>query len=162
MTTERGAASWLTPAARIRGDSFSRTNTIVAVTIDTPAGDRVECRRAQGVSRAKTETGVVPRTPDRVADDQSVGERTVVVRAMRADGEVLVAAPDDDDLIVTDMARDDRAVGNLRKWNTGLEVEAHSVGHSASSLSACNDCKGASVQPRPVDNLRPVGPCSCA
>ena len=75
----------------------------------------------------------MPRTAHRVADDEPVGERPVIVRAVRADGEELVAAPDDDDLVVTDVAGDDRAVGNLPKGNASLEVEALGVGHSASS-----------------------------
>ena len=75
----------------------------------------------------------MPRTPDRVVDDEPVGQRAVIVRAMRADREVLVAAPDDDDLVVTDVTRHDRALGNLLKGNAGHEVEALGVGHGASS-----------------------------
>ena len=38
----------------------------------------------------------MPRTAHRVADDEALGERPVVVRAVRADGEQAIALPDQD------------------------------------------------------------------
>src|SRR5437763_15232989 len=65
--------------------------------------DRRECRRALRLPRPQVETGVVPRASDRVADDDPFLERSVVVRARRADGERLVTAADDQRLFSVDL-----------------------------------------------------------
>jgi hypothetical protein len=66
----------------------------------------------------------MPRTADRVADDESFGERTVVMRAVRPNRETFVAAPYDDDLIVADVAGHGHVVRELVEWNTSPEVKA--------------------------------------
>ena len=55
----------------------------------------------------------MPGTAHRVADDQALGERPVVVRAVRADREELVAAPRQDHLVVVDAATDDGTVRDV-------------------------------------------------
>src|SRR5205814_3651399 len=77
-------------------------------------------------------TGVVPRTTDGVANDQTVGQRTVIVRAMRADGKQLVALPNEDRIVLADAAGEGAAVGHALKGNAALEVRhcrSRLVGH---------------------------------
>src|SRR5438105_13860542 len=79
----------------------------VALALDAPAGNGIERRRAHGVTGAKAEARVVQRTPDRIADEEPVAERAMIVRAVRADSEHLIANARDQHLVVAD-APDDR------------------------------------------------------
>jgi hypothetical protein len=65
---------------------------------------------------------VVPRTPYGVTDDQPVGERAVVVGAMRTDGKDLVPPPYQDRFVVADAAGDGAAVREIANWDAVLEV----------------------------------------
>ena len=62
----------------------------IAVSLDSPACNRIECGRAYRVAGLQAETGVVPRTSNSLVDDYSVGKRTVIVGAVGANGEDLV------------------------------------------------------------------------
>src|SRR5262249_8543290 len=68
----------------------------------------------QGLAGAQVEAGVMPGAPHRVADQESLGERPVVVRAMRPDREHVRALPGKHDLLVADVAEQHAAVGELR------------------------------------------------
>src|SRR5262249_15944062 len=94
----------------------------VALPLDAPAGDRIERRRPQRVAAAKAETGVVPGTTHGVADDESFGEWTVIVRAVRADGEELAAGARDHDILVTDPAEQRSAVGKSTDRDSLREI----------------------------------------
>src|SRR5580704_14757877 len=48
----------------------------------------------------------MPRAAHALADDETFGERPMIMRAMRADGEDLVAASHQQHLLVTDMAQE--------------------------------------------------------
>jgi hypothetical protein len=48
-----------------------------------PAGDWIERWRSKRRASAKTEACVMPRTANRIADDQSIGQRTVIVSTER-------------------------------------------------------------------------------
>ena len=69
---------------------------LVADQFDAPARDRIERRRTQRFAGAEAEAGVMPRTAHRVPHDQPLGQRPVIVRAVRADGEQAIALPDQD------------------------------------------------------------------
>src|SRR6185369_14557025 len=60
-------------------------------------------RRAHRLARADVETGVVRGTADRVADEDSFLQRPAVMRTGRADGERLIAAPNDQRLLAVDL-----------------------------------------------------------
>ena len=55
------------------------------------------------------ETGVMPGTADALALDDAIGKRTVIVAAMRVDGENLVACAHQQHFVVADMSEQHRA-----------------------------------------------------
>jgi hypothetical protein len=71
--------------------------------LNPPAGERAYGRRAHGFAAAQIETGVMPRAPDAVPDNEPFTERPMVMAAMRRDGEYLGPALDQQDLLVADM-----------------------------------------------------------
>src|SRR4029450_3452441 len=94
----------------------------VADALHAPARARIEGRRPERLTRAQAETRVMPGAPHGVADDQPLRERSVVVRAMRADGKQRLAPSHDDDVIVFDTTGDGRAIWKIAEWQTFLEV----------------------------------------
>jgi hypothetical protein len=60
----------------------------------------------------------MPRAPHRVANHETVGERTVVVRAMRRDRKNVVSPPHQKDVFSAKMTDEHFAVGKLIKTNT--------------------------------------------
>ena len=54
--------------------------------LHTPTGQIVECRRTKRLAAAEVELRVVHRATQRVAGEQPVGQRRVVVRAKATDG----------------------------------------------------------------------------
>src|SRR6185369_8949566 len=70
----------------------------------SPAGDRIERGGSKRFAAAQAETGVVPRAAHRVADDQSVDEGAVIVRAQGADGEELVSRTRQENVVLADAA----------------------------------------------------------
>src|SRR5262249_26453835 len=68
------------------------------------------------------EAGVMQRTADRVADDEAFGERSVVVRAMRADGTHPIAAAHDHDVSVADAAEKRLALRQRVERNALSEI----------------------------------------
>jgi hypothetical protein len=117
----RGATTDDDDRARPAGDASGRSLTIrvgdflahehhVADTIDLPPRDRVQRGRPHRFTGPQAETGVMPRTPHRIADDESVFERAVIVRAVRADRKALLTSPNDDDLVVSNVAGHNGAV----------------------------------------------------
>ena len=52
----------------------------------------------------------MPRTSHGVADDQTVCQRPMVMRAVRTDGEELIASPYEDRVLRVDTSGDDAAV----------------------------------------------------
>ena len=72
--------------------AFAAHENLAVPTFDRPAGKGVERGGAQDFPRGEVEARVVPGTMDLPAQDESVDERRVVMRAMRADRENLVFA----------------------------------------------------------------------
>src|SRR5262245_60689055 len=62
----------------------------IALALDTPARDRIECRRAHRLAGLQAETRVVPRTPNGPVGDYAVGKRAVIVGAVGADSKDVV------------------------------------------------------------------------
>jgi hypothetical protein len=54
----------------------------------------------------------MPRASHRVVDDEPLRQRTTIVTAGRPDGEHIIAAPDENDLLVTDVAEQRNGVGD--------------------------------------------------
>ena len=75
-----------------------------AVLLDLPARERTQRRRAHRFAAAQIEAGVMPGTADAVADHEPFGERSVIVAAMRVDGENLGARAHQQDILIADMA----------------------------------------------------------
>ena len=62
------------------------------------------------------------RAPDRLADDEAVGEMAAVVRAARADGEEATAGFDDRHFVVADFAFDRRVISEAAERNAGGQI----------------------------------------
>ena len=84
----------------------------VALSLHFPTRNRIQRRRSNRLPGAKTETGVVPGASDGIADDQTLGERSVVMRAVRPDRKDLRLTLDDQHLLVAHLALQG-AVGEL-------------------------------------------------
>ena len=100
----------------------------VAHLLDAPARNRIERRCAQRLARPQAEAGVVPRTAHRVTRDHAVGERPVVVRAMRAHGKQRIAAAHEQSFIVAHSPRDHRRVAQTSHGNAGREIGQGCIG----------------------------------
>ena len=86
------------PAALPRGfgcgcSRFSLTQILLSRCSTAQDAIGTQGRRRQGLSRAQIETGVMPGAAHRVVDDQTVGKRSMIVRAMRPDRENVVSPP---------------------------------------------------------------------
>src|SRR5207237_7856602 len=72
--------------------------------LDLPDRDRTERRRPCGFAGPQVETGVMPGTTNALAGHEALGERPVIMAAMRADRENLGARTHQQHFIVADMA----------------------------------------------------------
>ena len=101
------------PASRRRGRLFQLLSheDLVAGAFHPPARDRVQGGRTQRLAGFEAETGVVPGASNRIVDDEALGKRTVVVRAMRADREEPIAGARQDDIVLPDVPEDHASVG---------------------------------------------------
>ncbi len=64
----------------------------------------------------------MPRTPNGLADDHSVRQRTVVVRAMRTHREERIATAGEKNVIGIDAADDHCAIRKIGKRHTAPEI----------------------------------------
>src|SRR5436309_16021533 len=65
---------------------------------------------------------MMQRAPHCVAHDDPFGERSAVVRTMRAHREEFIAATSDDHIFVADLSRGHRAIRNLSDRNSVAEI----------------------------------------
>src|SRR6516162_505389 len=85
---------------------------------------------------------MVPGTAHRIVDHESLDQWPVIMRAMRAHGEHLVAAPHEEDFLLAHMADELAAIRGgsesqpLRQIGSGRLVLL--LGHSASDCRRCN------------------------
>ena len=115
--------------SRARSGNLLADEDPVARPLDAPAGDRIQRRRAQRLAGAQTEAGVMPGTAHRIVDDEPLGERPVIVRTGRADGEDTVTAPYQDHVVGIDAPGDDCPVGKFRQRNARREIPLWQVVH---------------------------------
>ncbi len=93
----------------------------VALSLHFPTRNRIQRWRSNRLPGAKTETGVVPGASDGIADDQTLGERSVVMRAVRPDRKDLRLTLDDQHLLVAHLALQG-AVGERTSWNASGQI----------------------------------------
>ena len=97
---ERGLRPRASPRAlRAAFGEFFPHESRIADPLDPPAGDRMERGRTQRFTGPETETRAMPRTPHGVTHDQAVGERSVVVRTVRANREEVSTLPHQDQVV---------------------------------------------------------------
>ena len=99
-------------AARFRLLALVPDHDAIAVALDLPDRERGQRRRADGFAAAQIETGVMPRTADALPDDEPLGERPVIMTAMRVDRENLLVGAHQHNILVADMS-EQRLAGEL-------------------------------------------------
>ena len=135
MITEAGAAAepvGSSPDLRLRSREPLADERLVAYPLDAPACDGIERRRTQRLAGAKGKARVMPWTADRVTDDQAVGERSVIMRAGRADCVKSVAASNQNGVFRIDASADEAAIRKFVQRNPASEIplrNAFIVGH---------------------------------
>ena len=110
-------------AARSRLRALLLDEDAAVALLDSPARHRAQGRRARRLPGAQIEAGVVPGTAHALADNDTVGERAVIVAAMGADREHLGADAHEQHLLVADMA-DKLAVDEVREGNALGQIRA--------------------------------------
>ena len=81
--------------------------------LDVPARYRAKRRRLEGFSRAQIETGVVPGATHRVANQETLGKRPLIMGTLGTDCEHLSAAAHQQNLLVAGMTDEHSAIGEL-------------------------------------------------
>ena len=109
---------------------------MVANPLHAPAGDRIQRRRAQCLSGTQAETRVVPRAPHCLVDDQALGQRPVVMRALRAYGEKSVAAAHEDRIFRIDASLHHPAIRHIVKRDPASQIQLRSVFHGGVTWQA--------------------------
>jgi hypothetical protein len=94
----------------------------LSAALDSPAWNRIQGRRAQRLSTAETEAGVMPRAPDRVLDNQSIGERSVIVGAMGTHRKELTTGTSQHGVLVADAPEHDSTVRKGGDRNPSAQV----------------------------------------
>jgi hypothetical protein len=79
---------------------------------DVPARKVVERRRALEIGGSKIECRVVPRAANRLANDESVGERSAIVRTLASHRVAASVDASDDKRLVTDASSDEPTLGD--------------------------------------------------
>src|SRR5215471_12282627 len=82
----------------------------IALPLDTPARDRIQRGRPQRLAGRQIEARVVKGAPNRVADDEPLGEGAAIMGAVRADREDAVASTDKHHFVFTHLAGERLAV----------------------------------------------------
>ena len=86
--------------------SFSRTKMRPSRRSTFQQSTGTQGRRAECLAAAQIEAGMVPRAAHRAVNNEAVGERPMIVGAMRADREDVRAAQDQQHLVVADMSKE--------------------------------------------------------
>ena len=76
----------------------------LAVLLDLPDRERIKSRSACRLSGAQIEAGVMPGAADALADHQSLGQRSMIMAAMRVDGEDVRPRAHQQNVFLADMA----------------------------------------------------------
>src|SRR5215469_9051324 len=112
-----------------RRREFLTNENLVAETFNPPTGNGVKGRRPQRLTCTQTETGMVPRTAHCVVNHQPIGERAVIVRAVRTDCKQLCATAHHQDVFSIDDARELPMVRDPGNGNSTLQVKFFNVIH---------------------------------
>jgi hypothetical protein len=94
----------------------------LAAALDSPAWNWIQGRRAQRLTAAQAEAGVMPRAPDRVLDNQSIGERPVIVSAVGTHGKELTTGTSQHGVLVADAPEQDSMVRKGSNRNPFAQV----------------------------------------
>jgi len=106
--------------------------------LDFPTRDRVQRRRAQRLTAAQAKAGVVPRAADGVGDEHPLGQRAVVMAALRPDCEQRSTAAREQHRFAPDLPQDHAAVGEIRVGDPlGKVGPASLVFSSLTTASRC-------------------------
>jgi hypothetical protein len=70
---------------------------------------------------------MVPGTPDRVSDDEAIGERSVVMSAMSANSENTVTGPGQQDIVGFHPSEEHAAVRKIAYGNPSAEVRRYGI-----------------------------------
>src|SRR5262249_19166415 len=106
---------------------------LVAAAIDPPAGDWVQCGCSQRFAGAQAETGVMPRTSNRVSDNQPLGKWSMIVGALRSNREDLVTFLDNEYITsVAITSTHDCFVGELLDLDAGGQITRCLIAHLCS------------------------------
>src|SRR5262249_37188738 len=96
-----------------------------AVTLlDTPARDGVERRRAHRFAGAQAEAGMMPRTAHGFADEETLGQRAVVVRALGAHRQQLLPAARQQHRLASSLPEKHGGIGNLGERHSLRKIGA--------------------------------------
>ena len=120
-------------AARDRLFALSPDKDAVALAIYLPDRKRVKGRRARGLSGAQIEAGVMPGAANGFADHEPLGERSVVMAAMRVDGVDRSTPAGQHDLLIADVAKQGIA------WEIGCNALSE-IGSGWRGLRFCHGC----------------------
>jgi hypothetical protein len=85
------------------------------LSLDAPAADRIKRRWPSRLAGAQAETGVMPRAPNSILDQEAVAQRPAIMRAHSADREDLLATSCQQDGLGPNMAKQHGAICELRK-----------------------------------------------
>jgi hypothetical protein len=116
---------------------------------DVPPWEVIERWWAREIAGPEIECRVVPRTSDRLPDDESVGEGSTVVRTLASDGIAAAADARDDDGIIAHSSSDEPAVHDKPGRNTGGEVGTfRTLGistHDSASSTVSEPCTAVAI-----------------
>ena len=105
----------------------------IALVVDLPDRKRTEGRRTRGLAGAQIEAGVMPGAANGFADHEPLGERSVVMAAMRVDGVDRSTRAGQHDLLIADVAKQGIA------WEIGCNALSE-IGSGWRGLRFCHGC----------------------
>jgi hypothetical protein len=116
-------------AAASRGHPFGLPDLaddidLVATLLYPPAGQIVECGRAESLARPEAEAGMVPRAVHSVTDQNPLWKGTTIVAADRSYREPFAAGPGQEDWLPGGVPGQHATFGDLYSRNTGREIGA--------------------------------------
>jgi len=97
------------------------------LSLDSPARQRIESGCAQCVACGEIEAGVMPRTSNRVPDDDPLGQRAAIVCALGSNGEKPFSAPNEQDILLADATREDLSVGDGLRGDSACQINRRSL-----------------------------------
>src|SRR5690606_21837035 len=103
--------------------------------LNIPARQVGQRGRPERLAGAEAECGVVPGTPDRLANDETLGERPPVVRAASTDGRERAAAPREQDWLAAGVTEQSTALRNRAGIDAHRQVRPRQRGAISSHFT---------------------------